>query len=202
MNNESILQEELFIKNVIDRLVCGKRFESRIAIEKQMQLRGYTKKDIVEKTGINEVLLNKYMTGEYTPSKKHILKLANALEIPVEVLQNGVRADVLIGSGTLNVEQLRFLMETKGWTQAKLSRESGICEAAISKYITGTRNPTAPSLLKIANALEVSVDQLMMDAPLGNMRTSASDIMEQFVIRYRNFLSDEEKKKMIRMLMD
>lgn len=200
--NDTILREERFIKGTINRLINGNRNDTYDALKKQMYMKGYTEQDICKKTGIRACCINDYMTGKHFPSKKHLLKLANALEVPVETLQIEVREDERVGENALDIERLRLILKKKGWSQSKLSRESGITEASISKYLNGTRNPAKSTLIRLANALEVDVLELICDAPLGHMRSSVSDIIEQMIIRYREFLTDEEKEKLIRMLMD
>lgn len=50
---------------------------------------------------------------------------------------------------------LRTLREETGMSQLELSSESGLDQAAISRYELGERTPSMTSLLKIASALEV-----------------------------------------------
>ena len=57
---------------------------------------------------------------------------------------------------------LRKLRETKGLSQEKLARLADVANNTIIKIEAGkNQNPTLDTLSKIANALEVSVDELI-----------------------------------------
>ena len=53
------------------------------------------------------------------------------------------------------------LMGTQGITQAELARRTGLKTSTITRYLQGVRRPSAPSMLKLAAALRVSVGHLM-----------------------------------------
>lgn len=58
--------------------------------------------------------------------------------------------------------RLREARTLRGWTQNRLSQESGLPAAVISHFETGTRRrASAASLVKLASALSVSVDYLL-----------------------------------------
>lgn len=48
----------------------------------------------------------------------------------------------------------------KGWTQAKLAKETGISAASLSAYENDKKTPGLQTLAKIAEALDVSIDRL------------------------------------------
>ena len=52
-------------------------------------------------------------------------------------------------------------MEVKGITAYKLSQITGLSQGLIGYYKTGKRDPSSSNLLKIADALNVSVDYLL-----------------------------------------
>ena len=56
---------------------------------------------------------------------------------------------------------LRSLRELRRLTQAELGARAGIAAASISHFETGQRAPSLDSLVKLADALEVSVDGLL-----------------------------------------
>jgi transcriptional regulator with XRE-family HTH domain len=56
--------------------------------------------------------------------------------------------------------EIRRLREEKGWSQAKLAGAADMGVSGISQIETGARNPSAVTLTKIADALEVSVADL------------------------------------------
>jgi len=56
--------------------------------------------------------------------------------------------------------QIRRLRKAKGWTVAQLAVYAGMSPSAVSQIETGRRSPTAASLEKLAEALEVGVVDL------------------------------------------
>lgn len=65
-------------------------------------------------------------------------------------------------------EQVRLLREEKGWTQPRLSVETGLAVSGISQIENGRRNPNSATLAKLAAALGVEVADLFpkVEAPL------------------------------------
>lgn len=58
---------------------------------------------------------------------------------------------------------VRRIRESKGWSQDKLSEESGLHRTYISGIERGVRNPTIEIVQEIALALDVSPSQLLKD---------------------------------------
>lgn len=58
-------------------------------------------------------------------------------------------------------ERIRQHRQKLGYTQERLAAEATISKGFLSEVETGTRNPSAEYLLRIANALGVSLDYLM-----------------------------------------
>src|SRR5438309_9892729 len=61
---------------------------------------------------------------------------------------------------------LQALREMRSLTQAELGKRAGIAAASISHFETGQRSPSLESLVKLAEALDVSVDALLGRAPV------------------------------------
>jgi transcriptional regulator with XRE-family HTH domain len=61
---------------------------------------------------------------------------------------------------------VRALRELRGLTQAELGSRAGIGAASVSHFETGQRTPSLESLVKLADALQVSVDVLLGRAPV------------------------------------
>src|SRR5216684_5359702 len=61
---------------------------------------------------------------------------------------------------------LQALREMRGLTQAQLGRRAGMAAASISHFETGQRMPSLESLVKLADALDVSLDTLLGRAPI------------------------------------
>lgn len=68
-------------------------------------------------------------------------------------------------SGATVGERIRARRQELGWTQEQLAEKAGISKGFLSDLETGTRNVSAEYLLKIAQALTVSLDFLMKGDP-------------------------------------
>ncbi len=58
------------------------------------------------------------------------------------------------------------LRDKKGWSQAELADNSGVSRVMIGKYERGEAVPSIDAAKKIADALEVSLDNLVGDIVL------------------------------------
>lgn len=61
---------------------------------------------------------------------------------------------------------LKRIRELRQLTQSELGGRARIAPAAVSHFETGQREPSLESLVKLADALEVSLDALLGRAPL------------------------------------
>lgn len=57
-------------------------------------------------------------------------------------------------------ETLKEVMENRGMSQKEICKKAGITEAAMSRYCTEKRLPNTRTLIKLAEALDVSIDLL------------------------------------------
>ena len=60
-------------------------------------------------------------------------------------------------------QNVRLAREQKGWSQDRLSDESGLHRTYISGIERGVRNPTIEIVLQIAVALDVDIQELFAD---------------------------------------
>ena len=58
-------------------------------------------------------------------------------------------------------ERLRENRKMRGLTQAELGARAGIAAASVSHFETGQRAPSLESLVRLADALELSTDMLL-----------------------------------------
>ena len=63
-------------------------------------------------------------------------------------------------------ERLRAFREMRGLTQAELGAKAEMAAASVSHFETGQRVPSLDSLVKLADALAVSVDALLGRVPV------------------------------------
>lgn len=75
---------------------------------------------------------------------------------------------------------------------------TGLTEAAISRYVTGKREPRAVTLSLIANALGVSMDDLL-GTPCDN--PEKLDHAVRMVARSVDGISDEQKRLLVDALL-
>ena len=61
---------------------------------------------------------------------------------------------------------LRKFRDLRGLTQAQMGMRSALGAASISHFETGQRTPTIETLIKLADALNVTVDVLLGRAPI------------------------------------
>jgi transcriptional regulator with XRE-family HTH domain len=57
--------------------------------------------------------------------------------------------------------QLRALRKARGWTQTELAKNVGIDRSMIGNYELGLHYPPIPTLVKLAKALDTTVDRLL-----------------------------------------
>lgn len=57
--------------------------------------------------------------------------------------------------------RIKLLLTSKGITQKEFAHETGLTEAAISRYMQGNRLPSATGLIQIADATGVSPTWLL-----------------------------------------
>lgn len=59
-------------------------------------------------------------------------------------------------------DRLRYLIEVRKYTQVDLAAKIGVTQAAISNIVTNSsRKPSAPTLLKLAAALQANPDWIL-----------------------------------------
>ena len=58
-------------------------------------------------------------------------------------------------------EAIKKARKAKGWTQKQLAAEAGTCKICISYYETGRAFPSILNLISLADALGVTLDDLV-----------------------------------------
>ena len=95
-------------------------------------------------------------------------------------------------------KRIQELLDARGMSRKELSEATGLSEAAISRYITGARQPKMISISAIANALGVSVDEL-----LGVCKDKGDEVDDAIRIVARNAgnISKEQKRYLLNALI-
>lgn len=98
-------------------------------------------------------------------------------------------------------EKIRQLRKEKGFSQSLLEERSGVNAKLLSKYETGRIIPTADTLRKIAEGLEISADYLLFDNVPKNGLSPLKDL-ELFELFKEVEGMDQENKGMIKNLIN
>ncbi len=98
-------------------------------------------------------------------------------------------------------EKIRQLRTEKGFSQSFLEKKSGVNSKLLSKYENGRIMPTADTLRKIAEGLEISTDYLIFDnVPKdGLSQLNDLELFEKFKAVER---LDTENRDLIKSLID
>jgi len=91
--------------------------------------------------------------------------------------------------------RLATLLERSRMTQRDLAAATGLTEAAVSRYVTGAREPRAITVAKIAKALDVSPQEL-----LGTVTNDEVDGAVRLIARNASFLTVEQRAELIAAL--
>lgn len=93
---------------------------------------------------------------------------------------------------------LKMYLDLRGMTRGKLAEQVGVTEVAIGRYVSGEREPKAVTVAAIADALDVTVDDLMGRKPAEHDETRrAVDILA----RSAGELTDAERRTLINAIM-
>lgn len=95
----------------------------------------------------------------------------------------------------LDTKKLKRLMRQNMLTQRELAEMSGVTEAAMSRYLAGTRQPKSETLLNMATALHTTSNDL-----LGLEPPSAIDEMFNMVARNVATIPYDMRMKLIQLL--
>ena len=94
-------------------------------------------------------------------------------------------------------ERLQQAISRSGMTQKELAEKVGITEAAVSHYLKGDRMPRSAVAVKLADVLNMSVDELMG----GNTETIFDEVYK-IVARSAKQLDNDQKAALVRVLFD
>lgn len=97
--------------------------------------------------------------------------------------------------------RIKEMLQEKGISQKELSELTGITESAISHYVKGTRVPRGANLVKIANALGTTADDLLSgDTEMDKDKDLV--YAKSLIARNAAQMTKEEKMEFIALLMN
>jgi transcriptional regulator with XRE-family HTH domain len=94
-------------------------------------------------------------------------------------------------------DRLKSLMREKGLNQKQLAQKTHLTEAAVSKYLSGSRRPQLAVLLTLAAALGTSTDYLVGAKGAEGDRYK---ILENAIRQNKGSLTAEEKMRLILLI--
>lgn len=95
-------------------------------------------------------------------------------------------------TGKVILEQLKKL----SISQKELAEATGLTESAVSRYVKGERVPRGINLMKIANSLSITVDQLLAD---DNTKDDIN-VVKNLIARNASKMSDKDRLELINLL--
>ena len=119
--------------------------------------------DIERKTEIDHGNISDFLQQKHQPSYGALIKLVCLFDCSADYLLGIV--DIPTEEKLLPVlpfgKRLREILKLKGISQEKMKKDMKISSSVIYNWISGKREPTPTSLIKIANYLDCSVDYLI-----------------------------------------
>ena len=91
--------------------------------------------------------------------------------------------------------RLANLLERDRLTQRDLAAMTNLTEAAVSRYVSGAREPRAVTVAKIAKALDVTPQEL-----LGTVTNDEVDGAVRLIARNASVLTEEQRAELIAAL--
>ena len=101
-------------------------------------------------------------------------------------------------------ERITGLLAARKMSQTDLARATNLTSAAISRYLSGERQPKGPLLLSVANALGTSVDYLLGKTIEPYPASKEADLEEaiRLIARNAKTMTAEEKQKIAEILFE
>lgn len=95
-------------------------------------------------------------------------------------------------------DRLRYLIEVRGYTQVELAKKVGVTQAAISNLVTdSSRKPSAPTLLKLAAALQANPDWIISGEGDPFQMNTIGQKSEQELIEQFRAMDDQSKAALL-----
>lgn len=120
--------------------------------------RNLSQKELGDKMGgITQQTIAQYEKKEAVPKFETVSKIANALEINPNIFYSDFSQSVADDSEEIG-ERIKELRKSKKVSQKELAQKTGLSIGSIQGYEQGRYNPKLEAIAKIADALEVELD--------------------------------------------
>ena len=132
-------------------------------LKELMQEANLSQVALAEKTGIRNTNISDFLADIHLPSYDNFLRLLYFFDCSADYL---VGLDDLHTNEPLHTappfhDRLRFLLKKHGVSQGKLQRELPVSSSGLYGWISGTKQPALPSLLRLCEYLDCSLDYLI-----------------------------------------
>lgn len=117
--------------------------------------------DFAEAIGVSKATVSHYVNGQSFPHGKRLEKIAEVLNVsPGFFYENSDALTQAMNKENMFADNLNALMHKQEITQTELSNGTGISRQSICYYVNGKQLPSQDQMIKIAEFLNVSVDEL------------------------------------------
>lgn len=134
----------------------------------------WTQKDLGELLGVSSQAIHAYKAMERLPKPDVINKIFDYVHLDPSKFDFICDTDLWILAYPTDIGScIRNFRQAREMTQEELGKKLGITKAMVSAYETGKRNPKISTLNRIAEALQVSLDELISDNSMKYIRREA-----------------------------
>lgn len=93
-------------------------------------------------------------------------------------------------------ERIRQLMDGRGWSEYRLSKESGLAQSTIANIFRRNNSPTLPTLEAVCEAFGITLTQFFSkDSVFIELTENQIELLQKWSI-----LSDEQKKLFLALM--
>lgn len=130
-------------------------------ILQQLRQQELTQADLCRITGLSTTAVSQYCTGKRIPDTASLYTLARALGTTMEWLLAGVEEEPMPERRITIGQRIRSRRQSLGLTMKDIADREGINTGGLSEMENDKYLPSAPTLISLSRALDVSVDWLL-----------------------------------------
>ena len=94
----------------------------------------------------------------------------------------------------LHIPFVRIMMTEKGWNQKQLAEQIGISKDTVSLWMTEKTSPSWNNIVKLAEVLDVSVNQVLLNDPI-MVSNLLDEMFNELMNSYRDMKNTTNDKK-------
>ncbi len=125
-------------------------------IKRLCKEKGMTQSELAKKSYFSQALISFIVNGKYNPTKETLEAIAKALGVSADELKQNKPP-----SCENLIENIKNLCYIRGMTQGNLANRSSISITTVNFILNRKHTPAGTTVKLIANALEISVEELM-----------------------------------------